>query len=202
MDSRFNGIVWTGTHLLDVRKPNPALITVKDIGRGLARKYRFGGHTRDDLPPYSVAWHSMFCEAVADQMGLPVWVRLQCLLHDAPEYLLGDMITPVKVLIPGYSTLESGLWAAVARRFNVPAEFHPAVAEIDRLALEVERCHLVAKDAWNPAPEVPVEWAGMAARWIEFAHRHANQDAPFAAALFHSRARALEDARAQEGMVE
>lgn len=201
MDPRFTGIAWTGSCLLDVQRPDPALIHLKDVARGLARKYRFGGHTRDDLPPYSVAWHSLFCEAVADQMGLPVWVRLQALLHDAPEYILGDQITPVKVLLRDFGPLEAGLWAAVAERFNIPAEFHPAIHEIDRLALEVERFHLVAPDAWDPAPQVPAEWSTLGYRWIEFCHRHAAQDAPFAAALFHSRARALEDARAQEDLV-
>lgn len=202
MDPRFNGIAWTGSCLLDVRNPNPAHINLRDIARGLARKYRFGGHTRDDLPPYSVAWHSMFCESIADQMGLPVWVRLQAILHDAPEYVLGDQITPIKVLLRDFGPLEDALWQATARRFNIPAEFHPAVKEIDRIAFEVERFHLVAPDAWDPAPEVPAEWADLAASWIDFCHRHAAQDAPFAAALFHSRVRALEDARAQEDLVE
>lgn len=198
MDPRFNGIVWTGTHLLDVRKPDPALIVTKDLARGLSRKYRFGGHTRDDLPPYPVTWHSLFCEAVADQMGLPVWARLQALLHDAPEYVLADMITPVKVLLRDYGPLELGLWNAVARRFQIPAEFHPAIKEIDYLAFEVERLHLVATDAWEPAPQVPAEWADVGSAWIEFAHRHAAQNGPFSAALFHSRVQALEEARAQE----
>ena len=137
MDPKLSGIVWTGSALLDLRAPDPAKIGLRDIARGLSRTYRFGGQTRDDLPPYSVAWHSLFCEAVADQMGLPVWARLQVLLHDAPEYVLGDMQTPVKVLNPVYQGLESDLWCAVARRFQIPEDWHPALKEIDALACEV-----------------------------------------------------------------
>lgn len=198
MQAKFIGIVWTGSTLLDVQAPDPALINARDIARGLARRYRFGGHTRDDLAPYSVAWHSLFCEMVADQMGLPLEVRLQALLHDAPEYVLGDMITPIKRLLRDYGPLETNVWNATAARFQISAEFHPAIHEIDGLALEVERFHLVAKGAWDPAPVVPEEWVQIGARWIDFCQARAAQAGPLAAALFHSRLAALLDARAQE----
>ncbi len=199
MDPRFNGIVWTGSHLLDVRDPNPDLIKTRDIARGLSRKNRFGGHTRDDLPAYPITWHSLFCEAVADQMGLPLWVRFQALLHDAPEYILSDIITPVKALLAGYHPLESGLWRAIAQRFQLPAEFHPAIHEIDALALEAERFFLVTPNAWHPKPEIPAEWAVMAQRWFEFALSRQGSKPQFSAGLFVSRVRALEEAMADGG---
>lgn len=198
MDAKFNGIIWTGSGLLDVTKPDPELINGRDIARGLARKFRFGGHTRDDLAPYSVAWHSLFCEMVADQMGLPLWVRLQALLHDAPEYVLCDMITPVKRLLPDYAILEAKVWSATAARFGVPYEMHPAVHEIDQIALNVERLHLVVQHAWEPAPHVPEEWALVGERWIKFCQDRAPQADKLAAALFHSRLSALLDAMAQD----
>lgn len=198
MDSKYNGIAWTGSTLLDVQNPTPSKIRLKDIARGLSRAYRFGGHTRDDLPPYSVAWHSLFCEKVADEMGLPVWVRLQAILHDAPEYLLGDLPTPIKVLLPGYKGLESRMWAAVAARWRLPVQVHPAVHEIDVLALEVERFHLVDPDAWEPAPVIPDRWSELAARWVAFVQTRGAQEAPLAAALFHARVRALEAAHLEQ----
>ncbi len=197
MDPKYNGIAWTGTTLIDVRNPEPGRIHLQDIARGLSRKYRFGGHTRDDKPGYSVAWHSLFCESVADEMGLPVWVRLQALLHDAPEYILGDMITPVKVLLPEYAALETAVWGAVARRFHIPTEWHPAIKDIDHIAIEVERQNLLPSGVWEPAPVVLERWATLGKAWIEFSQsRH--PEAALAAALFQSRALALLNAQASK----
>ena len=198
MDPKFNGIVWTGSGLLDVQNPDPKLIDPKDVAHGLAVRYRFGGHTRRDLPLYSVAWHSLFCETVADQMGLPLWVRLQALLHDAPEYILFDVVTPLKRLLPEYVVLEGLVWSAVAKRFDIPEELHPAVHEIDNIALNVERLHLMVPGAWEPAPQVPEEWALIGERWIAFCQDRAQNGHTLAAALFHSRLVALLSAISQE----
>lgn len=197
MDPKFHGLAWTGSRLLDVRNPTSEMLDLRDIARGLARKYRFGGHTKDNLAPYSVAWHSLFCETVADQMGLPIWVRLQALFHDAPEFILGDFQTPIKVLFPSVSALEDGLWRAIARRFGIPETWDPAIKEIDHLALEVERTHLIPADAWDPAPQVPEKWAEVGRAWIAFAQSKQG-GGRFAAALFHSRAEALLIALNQE----
>lgn len=170
---RPDGVTWAGSTLIDVAAPDPDAIATSDIALALARAPRFGGRTRRDLPSYSVAWHSLFCEAVADLMGLPAWVRMQCLLHDAPEYILGDMASPVKSLCPDYRGLESGLWAAVAKRYLVPVEFHPAVHAIDRIAFGQEAHHLLGPNTWDPVP-MPVpdpEWSEMAGKWMVFALR-------------------------------
>ncbi len=183
-------IIWTGSTLLDVMNVDPSKLDLRDIARGLSRNYRFGGQTREDLPPYSVAWHSLFCETVASQMALPPWVRLQALLHDAPEHVLGDFQSPLKATDPIYQAMESSLWEAVAARYGVPIEFHPAVKEIDFIAYEVERLHLIPADAWDPAPVVPPEWAGVGKAWIEFSQKR-SPEYTLSAALFHSRAAAL-----------
>lgn len=196
MDPKYIGKAWTGTQLLDITDPNPAQINLKDIARGLSRQYRFGGHTRDDLPAYSVAWHSLFCEQIADDMGLPIWARLQALLHDAPEYVLGDLIAPVKILVPAFSAYERKVWGAVARRFQIPPDVHPSIHDIDGLAFECERLHLIAPGAWDPAPVVPDPLQDTATAWFEFWQSRAAQEAAFAAALFHAKASALLDALA------
>lgn len=197
MDMKFRGIVFTGSGLLDVLNPTPEAIKIADVGHGLAAKIRFGGHTRRDLPFYSVAWHSLFCEAVADQMGLPISVRLQALLHDAPEYVLGDSVTPVKCLLRDYGPIESGLWAAVAKKARVPVEFAPEVHEIDRLALDCERHFIGVPGDWDPAPVVPEEWRAVAEKWFRF---WMNQQATqrFDAHLFIAKAKALMAVRAEE----
>lgn len=197
MDMKFRGLVFAGSGLLDVLNPRPEAIRIDDMGHGLAAKVRFGGHTRRDLPFYSVAWHSLFCEAVADQMGLPVATRLQALLHDAPEYVLGDSVTPVKSLLRDYGPIEAGLWAAVAEMALVPVEVAPEVAQIDRLALECERAFIVAPGAWTPAPVVPDEWRAVADKWFRFwkAQAHVQR---FDAHLFIAKAKALIAARAGE----
>lgn len=197
MDMKFRGVVFTGSGLLDVLKPTPEAIKITDIGHGLAAKIRFGGHTRRDMPFYSVAWHSMFCEAVADQMGLPVWVRLQALLHDAPEYVLGDSVTPVKVLLRDYGPIESGLWAAVAAKARIPAEFAPEVHQIDRLALDCERHFIGIPGDWDPAPVVPDEWLPVAEKWFRFWQAQAHVQR-FDALLFVAKVKALMDVRADE----
>lgn len=197
MDMKFRGVVFTGSGLLDVLKPTPEAIKIEDVGHGLAAKIRFGGHTRRDLPFYSVAWHSMFCEAIADQMGLPIWVRLQALLHDAPEYVLGDSVTPVKVLLRDYGPIESGLWAAVATKARVPVEFAPEVHQIDRFALDCERHFIGVPGDWDPAPVVPAEWLDVVGKWFRFWQAQAHVQR-FDAHLFIAKAKALMAVRAEE----
>lgn len=200
MDTRFHGIVWTGSTLLDIRNPDPSKIHLKDVARGLSRTYRYAGHTHEETQPYSTAWHSLFCEMVADQMGLPLWVRLQALLHDAPEYILGDMMKPIKVLIPQFEAIESGLWGATATRFQIPKEFHPAVKKIDQIAFDVE-CHcLISSPRWYPdfeSGEDWKEWLPQGETWIKFTQAR-QPEYTLAASLFTSRTRALLDARAAE----
>lgn len=197
MYPKFNATVFTGSGLLDLMRPDPAAIRLDDIGHGLAAKVRFGGHTRRDLPFYSVAWHSMFCEMIADQMGLPVAVRLQALLHDAPEYVLGDSVSPVKEMLRDYGPIESRLWSAVASIARVPVEFAPEVHQIDRFALDCERVWIGIKGDWTPAPEVPDDWRPVVGKWFEFWMRHAEKPR-FDAHLFTAKAKALIDVRRDE----
>lgn len=197
MYPKFNATVFTGSGLLNLMNPDLAAISLDDIGHGLAGKVRFGGHTRRDLPFYSVAWHSMFCEMIADQMGLPVAIRLQALLHDAPEYVLGDSVSPVKEMLRDYGPIETRLWSAVAEIARIPVEFAPEVHAIDRLALDCERHFVGIAGDWTPAPVVPAEWLTVAGRWFAFWERHAAKPR-FDAHLFTAKAKALIDVRRDE----
>ncbi len=107
---------------LDLLDPSPLDIEVEDIAHGLAFVARWNGQTRGEYP-YSVAEHSLLVEQLLGVMApkTPVKWRLAALLHDAPEYVIGDMISPVKAAVgPGYKALDERLTAAVHLRFGLP----------------------------------------------------------------------------------
>jgi 5'-deoxynucleotidase YfbR-like HD superfamily hydrolase len=108
---------------LDLLDPTPVDIEVEDIAHGLAFVARWNGQTFGDWP-YSVAEHSLLVEQIFTRQNPktePRW-QLAALLHDAPEYVLGDMISPVKAAVgEGYGELDARLVAAVHIRFGLPA---------------------------------------------------------------------------------
>ena len=113
---------------LDLLDPTPVDIEIEDIAHGLAFVARWNGQTRGDWP-YSVAEHSLLVEEIYARLGDPPakW-RLAALLHDAPEYVIGDMISPVKAAVgPGYGDMDLRLTAAVHLRFGLPAVLPVAV---------------------------------------------------------------------------
>ncbi len=108
---------------LDLLDPTPMDIEIEDIAHGLAFVARWNGQTRGDWP-YSVAEHSLLVEALFHRANPKAGARWQlaALLHDAPEYVIGDMISPVKAAVgPGYGALDERLTAAVHLRFGLPA---------------------------------------------------------------------------------
>lgn len=108
---------------LDLLDPTPVDIEIVDIAHGLAFVARWNGQTRGDYA-YSVAEHSLLVEEICGRLK-PDWPakwRLAALLHDAPEYVIGDMISPVKAAVgPGYGALDERLTAAIHLRFGLPA---------------------------------------------------------------------------------
>lgn len=109
---------------LDLLDPTPMDIEVQDIAHGLAFVARWNGQTRGDYA-YSVAEHSLLVEDLFGRICPQASAadRLTALLHDAPEYVIGDMISPVKAAVgPGYEDLDKRLSAAIHIRFGLPAE--------------------------------------------------------------------------------
>lgn len=108
---------------LDLLDPTPMDIEIEDIAHGLAFVARWNGQTHGDFA-YSVAEHSLLVEALFARLNPkapPRW-QLAALLHDAPEYVIGDMISPVKAAVgPGYGVLDDRLSAAIHIRFGLPA---------------------------------------------------------------------------------
>ncbi|KQI70112.1 hypothetical protein AN189_01570 [Loktanella sp. 3ANDIMAR09] len=114
---------------LDLLDPTPVDIEVEDIAHGLAFVARWNGQTQGDFA-YSVAEHSLLVEDLFTRMNpkAPAKWRMAALLHDAPEYVIGDMISPVKAAIgPGYGELDMRLTAAIHLRFGLPATLPASV---------------------------------------------------------------------------
>jgi uncharacterized protein len=108
---------------LDLLDPSPLDIEIADIAHGLARVARWNGQTQGSNP-FSVAQHSLLVEEIArlSQPDAPQAWRLAVLLHDAPEYVIGDVISPFKaVLGDSYKAVEHRLQGAIHRRFGLPA---------------------------------------------------------------------------------
>ncbi|MBS7698313.1 MULTISPECIES: HD family hydrolase [unclassified Chelatococcus] len=124
---------------LDLLDPSPLDIEIEDIAHGLARVARWNGQTSGPHI-YSVAQHSLLVEAIACHMVSPKtaaaaqW-QLGVLLHDAAEYVIGDMISPFKTVMGGtYREVEARLMAAVHLRFGLPATLRSDVRDLTKRA--------------------------------------------------------------------
>ena len=107
---------------LDLIDPSPLDIEIEDIAHGLARVARWNGQTRGEHA-LSVAQHSLIVEAVFAQSEPDARWRLAALLHDGPEYVIGDMISPFKGVMGGnYKLVEKRLQTAIHLRFSLPAD--------------------------------------------------------------------------------
>ena len=133
---------------LDLLDPTPMDIEIEDIAHGLAFVARWNGQTRGDFA-YSVAEHSLLVEQIYTRRNpkAPVKWQLAALLHDAPEYVIGDMISPVKAAVgPGYGELDKRLQAAIHLRFGLPAEVPKTVKT------EIKRADKIS--AWLEATQI------------------------------------------------
>jgi 5'-deoxynucleotidase YfbR-like HD superfamily hydrolase len=137
---------------LDLLDPSPLDIEIEDIAHGLARVARWNGQTVG-AHIYSVAQHCLLVEVVArartprlDRNG-----RLAVLLHDAPEYVIGDMISPFKAVIgDSYKGVERRLLAAIHRRFGLPdspPDLDALIKSADHTAAYLEATRLAGFEA-------------------------------------------------------
>jgi uncharacterized protein len=133
---------------LDLLDPSPLDIEIADIAHGLARVARWNGQT-SGAHIFSVAQHTLLVEAVMREQTPRVdpRVRLAALLHDAPEYVIGDMISPFKAVLGGdYKAVEKRLLSAIHVRFGLPPVLNPDIArrikDADRGAAYLEATQL------------------------------------------------------------
>ncbi len=152
---------------LDLLDPSPLDIEIEDIAHGLARVARWNGQTHG-AHIFSVAQHTLLVEAVLRQHTPRVdhRVRLAAMLHDAPEYVIGDMISPFKAVIGGsYKVVEKRLLSAIHIRFGLPAtlpaEIEQQIKSADMGAAYLEATHLAgfaqaeAKRLFGRDPKLP-----------------------------------------------
>jgi hypothetical protein len=138
---------------LDLLDPSVLDIEIEDIAHGLARVARWNGQTKG-AHIYSVAQHCLLVEALARARvpRLDRGRRLAVLLHDAPEYVIGDMISPFKAVIGGdYKAVERRLLTAIHRRFGLPPQSPPELEGLikiaDRAAAYLEATRLAGFEA-------------------------------------------------------
>src|SRR5262247_2358190 len=129
---------------LDLLDPSPLDIEIEDIAHGLARVARWNGQT-SGRHALSVAEHSLLVERIASELEpkLGRAFRLAALIHDAPEYVIGDLISPFKAALSlDYRAFEAKLLSAIHVRFGLPAELPDNVVKsikrADRIAAYYE----------------------------------------------------------------
>ena len=133
---------------LDLLDPSPLDIEIDDIAHGLARVARWNGQTVG-AHAFSVAQHTLLVEDIARRTSpeLGAQGRLAVMLHDAPEYVIGDMISPFKALLAGdYRAVEARLLDAIHRRFGLkpplPARLSARIKAADHIAAYYEATRL------------------------------------------------------------
>jgi 5'-nucleotidase len=152
---------------LDLLDPSPLDIEIEDVAHGLARVARWNGQTHG-AHIFSVAQHTLLVEAVlrAQNPRIDHRIRLAAMLHDAPEYVIGDMISPFKAVIGGsYKIVEKRLLSAIHLRFGLPAvlsvEIEQQIKAADMGAAYLEATHLAgfseaeAKRLFGRDPKLP-----------------------------------------------
>jgi hypothetical protein len=121
---------------LDLLDPSPLDVEIEDIAHGLARVARWNGQTLG-AHAFSVAQHSLVVEDICRKLA-PEWDkkrRLMALLHDAPEYVIGDMISPFKAALGlDYKAFEAKLESAIHLRFGLLAHAPAAVKGVIKRA--------------------------------------------------------------------
>ena len=133
---------------LDLLDPSPFDIEIEDIAHGLARVARWNGQTAGDHA-FSVAQHSLLVDHIfrLTHSAATATERMAIHLHDAPEYVIGDMISPFKAVLDGaYRAIEERLHAAVRLRFGLPPQLpdqlQRRIKKADRTAAYFEAVRL------------------------------------------------------------
>jgi hypothetical protein len=165
---------------LDLLDPSPVDIEIADIAHGLARVARWNGQT-EGPHAFSVAQHSILVAGIVRQLKpqLDTRFELAALLHDAPEYVVGDLISPFKAAVGlDYKAFEQRLLATIHVRFGLPGELPEPIPKLikraDRIAAFYEATRLAGfneaeafKYFGRPGPIAPPELNPRPAHEIE-----------------------------------
>jgi 5'-deoxynucleotidase YfbR-like HD superfamily hydrolase len=135
-------ILLFGGSYFDYEAPESSEFTIEDIAHGLSMTCRFAGHCGWH---YSVAQHSVHVSNF-----VPKQFAYEGLMHDAPEFAVGDMAKPLKVMCPDYTVIERRVEVAVFKRFNVRSPLPVSVKEVDIRMLATEQRQLMKnRDDWD-----------------------------------------------------
>ena len=137
--------------------PRADEVDPRDIAHALALICRYGGHSTHF---YSVAEHCvLLSHAVSPENAL--WA----LLHDATEAYVGDMVRPLKRMLPAYRDIEDRVMDAIAERFgltgSIPAEVHDADNRIiltERAAIMTPTDEVWMENCFKPLPVTIHAW--------------------------------------------
>lgn len=149
--------------------PRPEEFEIRDIALSLSRINRYNGHNDAAL---NVAQHSVVCSRLArkDKMGRAV--ERYMLMHDATEAYVGDMVRPLKSVIPQFKEIEAKVWEACVKRFDIEMVDHDIVKYYDNLACAWEKRDLCTSyEHWPFMPKVPDDYPRMKAWGAKKAER-------------------------------
>ena len=146
-------VVTLSGNRFSILKPEPDAVMIEDIACALARQARFNGHTRFF---YSVGQHS----CVGAEVSPTKEIALHMLFHDATEAYIGDLVSPVKALLPDFEIIESRIHWAISKRFNLEYPLPKVVKQIDRRLLATEVRDLITKDlkSWGISEDEPFDF--------------------------------------------
>jgi hypothetical protein len=120
-------------------EPRIVDVAIEDIAHGLSYQCRFNGQTSAF---YSVAQHSLIVASL-----VPDELKFAALLHDAAEAYLGDMVKPLKVLLPSFSEIEDSVTRIIGERFGVNLSHNPVIKRADLISLATEKRDLLPYSA-------------------------------------------------------
>jgi len=135
-------ILTVSGNYFDFNNPENSVIDIVDIAHALSNICRFTGHVRNH---FSVAQHSVMVSRL-----VPPKFALMGLLHDASEAYLGDVASPLKMMLPDYKLIEARVEKAVLNRFGMPDKLDPCIKVADLIALATEKRDLM--------PESKTDW--------------------------------------------
>lgn len=140
---------------LDLLDPSPLDVEIEDIAHGLARVARWNGQTKGENA-FSVAQHCVLVERLAGELKplMAREARLMALLHDAPEYVVGDLISPFKAAVGlDYKAFELRLLSAIHIRFGLPPSQPRELAALIKKADHISAYHEATQLAGFEKPE-------------------------------------------------
>lgn len=134
-----------GGHYFDLASPRPEDVDIRSIAAALGKTCRFGGHCPKF---YSVAEHSVWAQHIADLNGEDVFAQRAILMHDAAEAYIGDIVTPLKAMLPGINAIELQIERAISEAFGVDFEPHrDVIKKYDRMMLKAEKQAMWPEDS-------------------------------------------------------